>query len=466
VARAIQAQPRGTAYDQVIVGYLLQIADEVKAGVSPDDQALRRRVSQLITDLDGDTLKRLLDMGGDRLQRRQFVLNASDGLAVDAVIDLLRAAGEAEQETVSHSMLRMLGKLAQHARGPSPRRRMLADQSVREQVAELVRGWSLDDPNPGTYRAALQRIASSGSGATNNDVRHDTEPERMLQMALELRVAGPAVDRAVRQLVEQGHLTKIAGALSGVDDEQVTAAVWRQLATEDVIRKVVTTEPLDVAQLDLLLPRAGMAAAPPLLDTLVVSESRQTRRVLLDRLTALGSAVGPLVADRLRDANWFVQRNMLSILRALPELPADFDAGNFAQHTDVRVRREALLILLARPATRDRAIYRALADVDGRIVRLGLNAAIDGCPEAAVPRAVVLATRGASQDVRVAAIKALGAARGRAGTDALLALVTPKKHLFRRTKSVHTPEFRAAVAALKSNADARVQAVLAELGEA
>jgi hypothetical protein len=363
-------------------------------------------------------------------------------------------------------LLRLLGKLAPHARGGSPRRRVLADQSVREQVAELVRGWSLDDPNPGAYRAALQRITSSGPGATSSGVRYETEPERILQMALELQVTGPAVDRAVHQLVEQGQLTKIAAALNGVDDEQTTAAVWRQLATEDVIRKVVTTEPLNVAQLDLLLPKAGLAAAPPLLDALVASESSQTRRAVLDRLTAMGSAVGPLVVDRLREADWFVQRNMLSILRALPELPADFDASALAQHPDVRVRREALLILLGQPATRDRAIYRALSDVDGRVVRLGLSAATDGCPEAAVPRAVVLATRGASLEVRVAAIKALGAARGRAGTDALLALVTPKKQLFRRTKPVHTPEFRAAVGALKGRADPRVQALLAELGEA
>ena len=466
VARAIQAHPRGTAYDQVIVGYLLQIADEVKAGASPEDQALRKRVSQLITDLDGDTLKRLLEMGGDRIQRRQFVLNASDGLAVDAVIDLLQAAGQAENETVSHSMLRMLGKLAQHARGASLKRRMLADQSVREQVAELVRGWSLGDPNPDTYRAALQRIASSASGGARSEVRHAAEPERILQMALEMRVTGPAVDGAVRQLVETGQLSKVAETLGGTEDEQSAAAIWQQLATADVIHRIVTTEPLDVEQLDLLLPRTGAAAAPPMLDVLTASESSQTRRILLDRLTRVGSGVGPLAAERLQDASWFVQRNMLVILRGLPVLPAGFDARPLAEHPDARVRREALRILFIQPTARDRAICQALTDTDERNVRLGLNAALDGCPDAAVPLVASLAARGASEDQRVAAIRALGAAPSRAGVEALLAIVTPKRRMLWRKKPAETPEYRAAIVALKGKAyDPSVQAVLDRLGE-
>lgn len=466
VARAIQAHPRGTAYDQVIVGYLLQIADEVKAGVSSEDQALRRRVSRLITDLDGDTLKRLLEMGGDHAQRRQFVLIASDGLAVDAVIELLRAAAQAEHETVSHSMLRMLGKLAQHAGGVSPKRRALADQSVREQVAELVKGWSLDDPNPDAYRAALQRIASSGPGTARSDVRHTAGPERVLQMALELRVTGPAVEGAVRELVERGELSKVTEMLGGVEDEQCAVAIWQQLATEDGIRQIVTTGPLDLEQLDLLLPRTGMAAAEPMLDALVASEATQTRRALLDRLTQLGSAVGPLAMQRLQDASWFVQRNMLGILRGLPELPAGFDARPYAEHQDARVRREALRMLFAQPAARDRAICQALTDAEQRTVRLGLNAALEGCPDAAVPLAASLATRGASQDQRVAAVRALGAARSPAGVDALLAIVAPKKWMLWRRKPARTPEYRAAITVLKGKADdPKVRAALDRLGE-
>jgi hypothetical protein len=385
---------------------------------------------------------------------------------VDAVIDLLRAAGEAEHETVSHSMLRMLGKLAQHTRGVSTKRRTLADQSVREQVAELVKGWSLEDPNPDGYRAALQRMAASGPGGSRIEEQHAAEPERILQMALELGVTGPAVEGSVRALVETGQFAKVASTLGQTSDPRSVAAVWGQLATAEGIRRIVTEEPLDVEQLDTLLPHTGMAAAVPMLDALMASESSQTRRLLLDRLTALGPGVGPLAAERLHDASWYVQRNMLVILRGLPELPQSFDARPFAEHADARVRREALRILFVQPTARDWAICRALTDPDERNLRLALNAAVDGCPDAAVPLAASLAARGTSQELRVAAIRALGAAPSRAGLEALLAIVTPKKKMLWHSKPARTPEYRAAITALRTRSyEPAVRDVLDRLGE-
>ena len=54
-------------------------------------------------------------MGGDQAQRREFVINAASGMAVDAVIDILKAAAEASGQTISHGLARMLSKLAAHA---------------------------------------------------------------------------------------------------------------------------------------------------------------------------------------------------------------------------------------------------------------------------------------------------------------------------------------------------------------
>ena len=48
VARAIEENKRDEAYDQVVVGYLLQIAEEVKAKGGRDAAALTKRVSQLV----------------------------------------------------------------------------------------------------------------------------------------------------------------------------------------------------------------------------------------------------------------------------------------------------------------------------------------------------------------------------------------------------------------------------------
>ena len=166
VATAIEQRERGTAYDQVSVGYMLQIAEELRSASGVEALSLRKRMSELVSSLQPQTLQRLLDMGGDTAQRQRFLLDASQGMAVDAVLDLVQAASNQESQTVSHSLLRMLQKLAHHADAGHGQRRVEAEQSVREQVGELIRGWSLDDPNPArstrAKRGRCARVASSG----------------------------------------------------------------------------------------------------------------------------------------------------------------------------------------------------------------------------------------------------------------------------------------------------------------
>src|SRR6266566_7423131 len=64
IAKAIDARSKTetSAYDQVIVGYLLQIAEELKTAGTAEALALRRRTSRLIRDLHPDTLRRLIEM--------------------------------------------------------------------------------------------------------------------------------------------------------------------------------------------------------------------------------------------------------------------------------------------------------------------------------------------------------------------------------------------------------------------
>src|SRR5690242_8998886 len=144
IARAIDEHPRSdaAAYDQVIVGYLLQIASELKTAGSAEAVALRRRTSRLIRALKPETLRRLVDMGGDFLQRRNFVQDSTDGMAVDAVLEIVQAAAESSQQTISHSLIRMLSKLAAHAETGTEQVRPQADAALRDQVRQLLQGWT------------------------------------------------------------------------------------------------------------------------------------------------------------------------------------------------------------------------------------------------------------------------------------------------------------------------------------
>src|SRR5258706_1896440 len=104
IAKAIDEHPKSAAYDQVIVGYLLQIADELKHTRGAEAAALRRRTSRLVGALQPGTLRRLIEMGGDNAQRTKFAIQATHGLAVDAVLEIVRAMADASHTTVSEPL--------------------------------------------------------------------------------------------------------------------------------------------------------------------------------------------------------------------------------------------------------------------------------------------------------------------------------------------------------------------------
>jgi hypothetical protein len=199
------------------------------------------------------------------------------------------------------------------------------------------------------------------------------------------------------------------------------APLWARVTQVDTVRRLAQPEVPDFATLDRLLERLPPPSFDPLLDALAVSESRATRRGLLDRLARAPHEVGTRVAERLApEAPWYVVRNLLCVLDGLPSLPEGFSTGPFVSHPDARVRREALKIALKVPAERDTALLDALRDPDPRTARFALGAAFDNCPAAALPLIGGIARDPTvSSELRVLAIKVLG----RTGNPAALAVL-------------------------------------------
>jgi hypothetical protein len=464
VAQAIDGRQRDGAYDQVIVGYMLQIADELKAGRGAESGALRRRVSDLVSSLDRQTLARLLSMGGDATQRRRFLLNASEGMAVDAIVDLVQAAGQAGEQTVSHSMLRMLQKLAHHAERGAGRRQKMADVNVRDQLRRLIEGWSLRDPNPGAYGRALQRMSvSTPTFAASAEAKFTTEPRRLVEMALELDTVGEPVERAVDALVERGELPWLLEALRFAYAPRAVEELRRRVARVDLVAALLADDPIDFALLDELVAAVGVGAADPLLDALAEADSASTRRALISRLSSLGAGIEPAILRRLDDDRWYVVRNLLGLLAELPALPETFDPWLFLKHADSRVRREAMRLLLREAGTRERAIVEGLRDADSHIVRLALTAATGDCPDTAIPLVVTRAASGANSDQRVAAIRVLAGSRHPSALATLLQLTARRRGLLGERPPPKTPEYLAALTALQQFADdPRAREVLAQ----
>src|SRR5207249_896965 len=100
-----------------------------------------------------------------------------------------KAEAESSQEAISHSLVRLLSKLAVHAEAGAAPVRPQADAALREQVQRLLAGWTLPDPTPGAYGAALQRMARAApAGAAPRTDHHLTEPDRLVAMALEIEI--------------------------------------------------------------------------------------------------------------------------------------------------------------------------------------------------------------------------------------------------------------------------------------
>ena len=471
VAQAIDQHGRGEAYDQVIVGYLLQIAEELKKTGGHEAIELRRRTSRLVSELRPETLQRLVEMGGDVGQRHKFVLDATHGMAVDAVLEILRAAASSSNQTISHSLVRMLSKLATHAEQGTAEVRPLADAALREQVERLLEGWHLEDPNPGEYGTALQRMSRAAPlFATAAETVFAAEDERLVEMALELDVIGPAVWRSVSGMVAGGALPRLLELLDGAPTGTRAAAEVRDRTfTPSAVARILEQEPPDFALLDRLLPVVGASAAGPLLDALATANARATRRGLLDRLGKMGPALASAILPRLDDERWYVVRNLLALLDDLPELPPGFSPAVFHTHADPRVRRQALKLELRHPTERERALLTALADRDRQTLHLALVAAQTACPPSTVPLLLQRARdESLPSDYRALAIKALGRSRAPETLLILIDLTDGGRTLLGRPKlKPKSPELLAALSALAAGwgTDDRATAVLARAAQ-
>src|SRR2546425_278304 len=256
IAKAIDQHPKSAAYDQVIVGYLLQIADELKHTGGAEAAALRRRTSKLMGALQPGTLRRLIEMGGDNAPRTKFAIDATHGLAVDAVLEIVRAMADASHRTVSDPLVRMLSKLAKHAEQGTAEVRPQADEALREQVRGLLRGWTLQDPNPEAYGTALHRMAAAAPLTGARSVWQQTaEPLRIVQTALETGVLGFGAWRAIERLVAEHHVGDLVDLLAVSPSSPDVGPLWTRVTSPDVVRELASSEPPDFATLDRVLSR-------------------------------------------------------------------------------------------------------------------------------------------------------------------------------------------------------------------
>ena len=384
VAKAIEDHGREQAYDQVIVGYLLQIAHEVRHDGPREHGGLQRRISKLVGSLQPETLGRLLEMGGDAVQRRRFVLDAAQGMTVHAVVELVQAAASAEGHTISHSLVRMLTKLATHASADPSARGRAADGAFRDHVERLVGSWSLSDPNPATYSATLSQLSQANTPPTDDTApaQYACEPARLVGMALEIDTAGARVWSAVDVMLDHGAIGDLLDLLDAAPRSTgaVAAGLWSRIAERDPLRELLAAPRPEHTVIRRLVTRIGAAAAPPVLDALESCPEGGRQERLLSYLVQIGTPAAPAVAMRLPGAPPALARELLICLgKIAPPVPPP-EVQLCREHADSGVRREAVKLLLGYATTRESALLASVRDPDERVAYCGILAAAHGCP--------------------------------------------------------------------------------------
>ena len=428
---------------------LVRLGRYARGAEGAERRALEGQVRSLVSQLSPEALSWLFT-GQNQEDRRVLMTEAVDALPVDTVVELLKAAGESNEQNISHFMVRMLRKLAGQAK-VSGDAGTQGDTELRDAAREIVDNWTLEDPNPLEHTRLLDQLSQFEVSKVEGTVPLSGEGLRLMQIAVETNASGDHVLEAIELMLEARELVPLLDLLASAPDAPDTVKLARRhLGSPEILRRVLLEEPIDAVGSQRLLDETGPDGAAGLLDALAISESQGTRRLILERLAVMGAEIGPLLAERLPRVPWYVQRNLLALLARLKTLPAGFDARAYAEHPEVTVRFQALSVMVRQPNEREEAIHLALADSDPRVVRLGLDAAAGGLPRQAVTRLMVLINNAARPvELRLRAIRLLAQAPTPATRDWLLERVLTKRTLFRGPRlAPKSPEMLAALEVL------------------
>ena len=320
-------------------------------------------------------------------------------------------------------------------------------EALREELLTLFREEDIDRYNPEDHLALLARamlawptrspvalgtldiLGDRVASLTEDGVgRQLTETLLDLLTRYESDKIGPVLARfeqLVQAALARGSLDEATYAIEGMarlatDDAvpKATSAAMRaqldQLAGSETLSALAASLGASPSAGSVRLVRLlGPGAIRSLLEILVHENVRTRRRRVFDLLSALGPEVIPEATRWLMDPNWYVQRNIIALLRAVGDRSSLPTVRRLTSHADLRIRLEALRSLLELdPAVGHGYLLTAIADPDPRAATAAVElAAQRGGPTMVEPLLGVLRSwdlRGRRRAVRVAALQALG----------------------------------------------------------
>lgn len=448
VARAVEDRLEEEDLDRVVAFQLLRMAERLGTASGDEAEEIRERLSRVVLSLPSEVLDMLLELlEGDRGDE-ELLLAAARSMEVEATLKLVQTAASRRdgQEVIAEWLLELILKLSMYG-GDEDSDPPSRPREVDELIERILDAWDLDDPRPPVYQTALHRMARNpprDAGLSERRARSIfISPERVLKMGLELDETAEYVRDAAEQMLAAERFGALAEMLEKVpDDHGLAQRLWNRMSERETVERILGADPPGFPLLEQLVEVADVELAPPLLDAFSSqrSESRVYWRKVFNLLLEIGESVLPLIPERLEDDRWYVRRNMLALLRELPERPEGFSALPHLDDDDPRVRAEALSLALEDPEERETALASGLRDGDTRMVGLALSAAESDRPASAVePLAELAADPDQASSHRLRAVRLLADVDDPDALGVLLDLVWRRKWIFWREIAPGTP---------------------------
>ncbi len=284
---------------------------------------LRAQVSELVEALSEGALQQLLEMGGDRARRDAFLHGASDALGAHAVLDLVRAAAQQDGAPISSAVLRLMRKLAREASGNRIGSRG-ADLALRRIARHLLRDWTLDDPNPEEYSRMLVEISGTGAVAAVDRRRDALEPERMIEISLEVSTVAPSTELALGRLVMRDGVAATLERLYQLPESESREALVGLLLNESMLREQLAAERPDLPLLFQAVDRMRERAVPPILQAIDQRDDTDPSWTVT-LLLRLGDDVLPPLGEALAGSSPRVLRQLVAVFDKLDAWPGGVD---------------------------------------------------------------------------------------------------------------------------------------------
>jgi hypothetical protein len=287
-----------------------------------------------------------------------------------------------EQGQLSSHALRMAQALAE-AHEELPAAPTLPEPPADfAEMAALFREEDVDRFNPEDHRALLAQKPTVDLAAISAELAADPDafgPDTESDDAIERRVVTTlldmiAVSPPVVQPLALGRLrdiytralqasrfTQAIGIVRAVRDlaadpgqaerQPLLAEFLERLGDAQIMAALVAASRQPggppFVQVQTLVLALGAAAARGLLEALAAEPDRARRLRLIELAASLGPAIIPETRRLLADPRWYVVRNMVLLLRRVQDRSAMSEILRYADHSDLRVRLEAIRALFA-----------------------------------------------------------------------------------------------------------------------